>query len=335
MNLSFAPLKLPDLKCESARTENEKILSERLFWFFCAMILHRREATIFFGAPLEVTAISRRRLPASIEGRNLIYCMRRYQRLAETLKNNRCIEPVDIACFHKKLCAGSIGGRFRNQPVKFRDPKSGITYDAKFPAPLVHSMLESLCEYISKSDPCIQRSINIYAWIVIIHPFADGNGRVARLLSLLGLSAYERNVMCLFHLVLARKFNSLFAESFREFLSSGPASLEGACLRVVNLCHLSVESLIDSLTVCFEKFSAYEDPCAQSLFLDFLENPVQRADETRKSQWQCDLLRKLIHSKYFEELQIDGVVHRSFAFLIERLGRLMSCDFLQRSRAQV
>jgi fido (protein-threonine AMPylation protein) len=47
----------------------------------------------------------------------------------------------------------------------------------------IESLVQSVFEYINTSnDHDLEVAINVHAWLLRIHPFADGNGRVIRLL---------------------------------------------------------------------------------------------------------------------------------------------------------
>lgn len=82
-------------------------------------------------------------------------------------------------------------GSYRNSPVVVINPKTGetvyLTPDIKDVEPLMNSLLVYIDENREGVDPVILAGL-FHKQFVIIHPFADGNGRTARLLTKLLLA---------------------------------------------------------------------------------------------------------------------------------------------------
>jgi len=95
------------------------------------------------------------------------------------------IKDIQFRVMKGILPEGKIG-QFRREPVQLMDPRSGgIVYlppDAKDIEPLLDNMIDFVRVAKKEVDPAIIAGLT-HKQFVIIHPFIDGNGRTARLLS--------------------------------------------------------------------------------------------------------------------------------------------------------
>ena len=86
---------------------------------------------------------------------------------------------------------GNRPGLYRLGPVYVRDDSSGETVYEGPPAPLVPGLMRTLATAISANDnayPAIVRAAMAHLNLVMIHPFKDGNGRMARAVQTLVLA---------------------------------------------------------------------------------------------------------------------------------------------------
>jgi Fic family protein len=92
-------------------------------------------------------------------------------------------------------------GRLRTEPVFVNDPKAGkpvyLPPDHKDVKPLMDELLSYIEKNRNVTDPLILAGI-FHRQFVIIHPFSDGNGRTARLITKCLLAATGINTFNLF-----------------------------------------------------------------------------------------------------------------------------------------
>lgn len=101
-------------------------------------------------------------------------------------KGLRVLTEVDVRSIHALLTYGqSYSGEYRNFEVQ-------ITKMTHVPTPydVVPAAMHELIKWICSSEPhdTFIRSAALHAWLTHIHPFEDGNGRVARLLANMALA---------------------------------------------------------------------------------------------------------------------------------------------------
>ncbi|MBN1162732.1 Fic family protein [Patescibacteria group bacterium] len=115
--------------------------------------------------------------------------------LQKLLGKKTTIDNKLVLDIHKRVVAdllpGEKLGSYRSVPVVVNDPRTGETVylppDAKDVAPL----MSDLFEFVNKNEEGIDSVILaglFHKQFVIIHPFADGNGRTVRLLTKLLLA---------------------------------------------------------------------------------------------------------------------------------------------------
>jgi len=101
----------------------------------------------------------------------------------------------------KGLIAKSRCGRLRKEPVFVNDPRTGKTIYWPPDQKDVKDFMDNLIDYTNKKsgsvDPLILAGI-FHRQFVIIHPFMDGNGRTARLVTKVLLASMGLNTFNLF-----------------------------------------------------------------------------------------------------------------------------------------
>ena len=114
--------------------------------------------------------------------------------LEEMAKNKKDLTVNDILSLHKTVIEGLVDkekvGQFRPADVYVLDDLGDGREVLRFkapPAPEVRKMIEDLLDWLKESKkvsihPIIKAGI-LHLQFVTIHPFTDGNGRVARLLT--------------------------------------------------------------------------------------------------------------------------------------------------------
>jgi len=110
-----------------------------------------------------------------------------------------------ILDIHADIMAGLLEpyhcGRLRQEPVVVNNPRSGETIywppDHKDAEPLMQSLVAFITEHQARLDPVILAGL-FHRQFVIIHPFTDGNGRTARLVTKLLLASMGIDTFYLF-----------------------------------------------------------------------------------------------------------------------------------------
>lgn len=112
---------------------------------------------------------------------------------------------------------GKFRGKTPMQVVSGRIDKPKIHFEAP-PQKRIKTEIKSLLEWVNKTktelgvDPFIRAGI-IHLWFVTIHPFEDGNGRLARIFSELTLAQYDKNTIKLYSVssVILNKRNEYYS----------------------------------------------------------------------------------------------------------------------------
>jgi len=113
---------------------------------------------------------------------------------------------IPFVCrIHRQVTRGllpaSQSGKVRQEPVLVNDPRSGKTVYLPPDHEDVLSLLKELLDYVQKNratlDPLLLAGL-FHKQFVIIHPFLDGNGRTARLLTKGLLASMGLNTFNLF-----------------------------------------------------------------------------------------------------------------------------------------
>lgn len=99
------------------------------------------------------------------------------------------------------LLPGHESGQLRQKPVVVNDPKTGklifLPPDVNEVKPLMEELVDFVIQSQGKIDPLIMAGI-FHKQFVIIHPFMDGNGRTARLITKTILAQMGLNTFNLF-----------------------------------------------------------------------------------------------------------------------------------------
>lgn len=121
------------------------------------------------------------------------------RKFTEELVTKPRIEMKDLLQIHAILTRGllpkNLNGKFRNIPVRLVS-SSGETVDTCPPPDAVPDLMKDLWQWLDKShdlDPWL-RSFVFHFIYVSIHPFADGNGRTARLMQYLLLLRGQKRI---------------------------------------------------------------------------------------------------------------------------------------------
>jgi hypothetical protein len=178
--------------------------------------------------------------------------VRAYERLIDHIKTDWPLTEASIRSFHEEVCASQEtfevdtqhGKQDRQLPKgKYKDdPNTVITQDGVFeycPPDRVSVEMAALVRIANspefeKAAAILQASWLHYAFI-LVHPFSDGNGRVARLLGSL----------CLFRRVSAPLL--VYAEERSRYFSALREADEGRYESFVAFCARSVQSAFDLL----------------------------------------------------------------------------------------
>lgn len=185
--------------------------------------------------------------------------LRAYDYVLDIATQNTPISEVWIRTLHQELCAPQqtytvvteVGlqtqalplGEYKHLPNHVRVPHGGM--HAYAPVDLVTDEMHRLCgilrsdEFLS-AHPVLQASYAHYAFVVI-HPFADGNGRVARALA--SVYTYRSHSIPLLILV----------ENRKEYLDSLSAADRGNHQAFIDFV---MERALDSITLVDESLRA-------------------------------------------------------------------------------
>ena len=167
-------------------------------------------STSIEGNPLSLTQVKRIIKASPDHVRNTEREVLNYNRILEDLNQQLCRGSlsitIDFICrVQRQVTAGLIErhrcGKLRTEPVFVNDPRSGnpiyLPPDHQDVAPLMKELLHFIRAQRTVLDPLIVAGI-AHKQFVIIHPFVDGNGRTARLLTKALLADMGLNTFSLF-----------------------------------------------------------------------------------------------------------------------------------------
>ncbi len=104
-----------------------------------------------------------------------------------------------FAIHYHLLKSGKNPGRFRAGPIYVSNSHSGETVYTGPDIALVPDLVDELCAQLTEDDANIEgrmlRAAMAHLNLVLIHPFADGNGRSARALQTLVLASGELEIL--------------------------------------------------------------------------------------------------------------------------------------------
>lgn len=103
------------------------------------------------------------------------------------LNDRGTLSPEKLEEAHAMLRTEERGtwGKFRNTSEYIRDAQQNVIYEAP-PAENVPALMDQFCRWWNEERVTLPASIGAalgHAFFVVIHPFEDGNGRMARLLA--------------------------------------------------------------------------------------------------------------------------------------------------------
>ena len=167
-------------------------------------------STSIEGNPLPLTEVKKilKLRPAHIRDseKEVLNYNRALEDLNKKLEESKARLSLDLILkIQKQVTAGLLpafeSGKLREKPVVVNDPRIRQVVYLPPNAKEVKGFLEELIEYLninrSKIDPLILAGI-FHKQMVIIHPFMDGNGRTARLVTKVLLAEMGLNTFNLF-----------------------------------------------------------------------------------------------------------------------------------------
>lgn len=162
-----------------------------------------RIRTIYSSLAIEQNTLSLEQVTAVLSGKRVLAppkdiaevknAYEIYDHLAEL--NPYSID--DLLLAHRTMMQGLVreAGEFRSRPVGVVDSKGNVMHFGTLPQ-YVPSLMEELVQWTESSPfPLLIKSCVFHYEFEVIHPFADGNGRIGRL----------------WHTLLLSKWNPLFA----------------------------------------------------------------------------------------------------------------------------
>ena len=140
-----------------------------------------------------------------------------YNRLFELAKQNFIVED-DVKCLHKLFYSrinAENAGQYRKKPVIV----TGADVDFPLPSELPKKMQDFIAGLpaIRENSHSVEYAAMVHALFVNIHPFIDGNGRVARLLMNLALLQSGYNITVIPPVVRADYIRALQASNHKDF----------------------------------------------------------------------------------------------------------------------
>jgi Fic family protein len=229
--------------------------------------------------------------------------LRAYDYVLDVATQDRPISEVWIRTLHRELCAPQetysvvteVGvqtqalplGEYKHLPNHVRSPSGEM--HAYAPVDLVTAEMHRLCEILRSEEflsahPVLQASYAHYAFVVI-HPFADGNGRVARALA--SVYTYRSHSIPLM----------ILTESRKEYLDSLSAADGGNHQAFVDFV---MERALDSILLVNESLGTALAPK-----VDMVRDEIQRLFTTRGgyTQEQVDGAGQLLFDLILEEFR--------------------------------
>ena len=195
--------KMDTLGFEVKANANLKILSENIIKSseIEGEILNKDEVRSSVARKLGIETAGEVRVSQHIEG--VVEVM-----LDATQNYNLPVTKERLCGWHAAMFPTGYSGMYKINTGIYRDDKSGamqvvsgsfgrekIHYEAP-PAEILQNETDNLIEYINddNTDLLIKAGI-VHLWFVILHPFDDGNGRIARALTEMFLARGDNSVM--------------------------------------------------------------------------------------------------------------------------------------------
>ncbi len=162
-----------------------------------------RIRTIYSSLAIEQNTLSLEQVTAVLSGKRVLAPPKdiaEVKNAYEIYDNLAELNPYsldDLLLAHRTMMQGLVreAGEFRSRPVGVVDSKGNVLHFGTLPQ-YVPSLMEELVQWTESSPfPLLIKSCVFHYEFEVIHPFADGNGRIGRL----------------WHTLLLSKWNPLFA----------------------------------------------------------------------------------------------------------------------------
>lgn len=255
---------------------------QNLSWFFAALILPRRSLAIFERLPLIVLCYLRRTGysvsdgPSHMDIEHLLERIATCEKLFKRLATMKELSVSQICQIHGIVFCGPGEGRIRetsvclatggqiNAPVEFRPPGHQR----------LRKELVQLLQRYNSEERNLDMSVRFFWDFVNLHPFLDGNGRVARLIGGAGLSSRERCIFNLFCAEVMFSFKHRYAAALSSYQRTGDyGELDAVCEEEIRKAGRKVDELSQ---VCNEFVSRLERRGLDlGVSLDFIRFPVR------------------------------------------------------------
>lgn len=275
------------LSYSSQRKSSMEPMLQKLSWFFAAVILPRRMLAVFERLPLSVLCYLRISRSSNLyvescpEITALLEQIFRFERLFKQLQLFKFLSLSQVCKVHAAVFFGTGAGVIRRNRVSLiASGEYGNSIEFRPPEHKgLHERVSYLLQKYNNESRDLYRATKFFWDFVNIHPFNDGNGRVARLVACFGLDDFER---CAFNLFCAESmfnFKLKFADALRGYQCSGDYSELGA------ICQEEIQR-------AREKVSGVEQVCDDfnmrlnnegvdaGLAAEFIKFPVQPLGDT-------------------------------------------------------
>lgn len=284
-------------------------------WFFAALILPRSTLGVFERLPLSVLCYLRLiSASGSEESSNseiaaLLEQLSCFERLFTRLETMQNLSLSQVCKIHAVVHNGDEKGRLRQTPVSLvpsGQPEKPIEFRPPGHEGLRRGMARLLCSFNSQ-DRNLHEAAKFLWDFVNIHPFSDGNGRVARLIAGSGLDAKERCIFNLFCAEVMFNYKHKFSEALSRYQCSGDYSELGeVCRKEITQTREKVDRLGQ---ICDEFIMRLkEEDLDAGAAANFIEFPVQPAGNLLLSRAMSKFtsFSKLEDEGYLGRMEING-----------------------------
>jgi len=245
-------------------------------------MLPRRSLAIFERLPLIVLCYLRRAGASVCDGAShmdithLLERIATFEKLFKRLATVKECSISQISQVHSMVFDGPGKGRLRETSVCLA-PGGQINAPVEFRPPghqRLRKELVQLLQRYNREERNLDMSVRFFWDFVNLHPFLDGNGRVARLIGGAGLSLRERCIFNLFCAEVMFSFKHRYAAALSSYQRTGDyGELDAVCEGDIRKAGRKVDEL---LRVCDEFVSRLErESFGFGIIFDFLRFPVR------------------------------------------------------------